>query len=162
MEIQRISDPSLAAGVLRLPSKLSDSERTRVEEQVNIVNKGLEAENGRKIKQSMDKNDFLTLLVTQLKNQDPTAPLEDKQFVAQMAQFSSLEQMNNLTAEFSKLSQMLGSSQAFGILGQNVDVTVGNKIVSGTVDEVTSGQYPQILVNGTYYDYKDIARVKKN
>lgn len=48
----------------------------------------------------MDKDAFLKLLVTQLKNQDPLNPMEDRDFIAQMAQFSSLEQMQNLNETF--------------------------------------------------------------
>lgn len=57
-----------------------------------------EEERDKKESQSndLDKDAFLRLLVTQLQNQDPLSPMEDREFIAQMAQFSSLEQMQNL------------------------------------------------------------------
>ncbi|MDD4048304.1 MAG: flagellar hook capping FlgD N-terminal domain-containing protein, partial [Clostridia bacterium] len=48
----------------------------------------------------LDKDAFLKLLVTQLQNQDATNPVDDKEFIAQMAQISSLEQMQNLNQTF--------------------------------------------------------------
>ena len=49
-----------------------------------------------KTNNELGKDDFLQLLVTQLQHQDPLAPMEDKDFIAQMAQFTSLEQMKNM------------------------------------------------------------------
>ncbi|MBU5254757.1 flagellar hook assembly protein FlgD [Tissierella praeacuta] len=48
----------------------------------------------------LDKDAFLRLLTTQLANQDPLNPIEDREFIAQLAQFSSLEQMQNLNKTF--------------------------------------------------------------
>lgn len=139
----------------------SDSELARVEEMVRTGNLNTQAEYGREIKQVLDKDDFLKILITQLRNQDPTKPMEDREFIAQMAQFSSLEQMSNLSTSFERLSGMLSSNQVLGVLGKQVDLVVDGKLFSGKVSEVTQGDYPQVMVSGTYYDYKDIVRVKE-
>ncbi|WP_088005929.1 flagellar hook assembly protein FlgD [Indiicoccus explosivorum] len=60
-------------------------------DQLNIAEKS----NG-----SLDKDDFLKILITQLQNQDPTNPMQDREFIAQMAQFSALEQTMNLSKSF--------------------------------------------------------------
>lgn len=54
---------------------------------------------------NLDKDAFLLLLTTQMSNQDPLNPMEDKEFIAQLAQFSSLEQMQNLNKTFSAASE---------------------------------------------------------
>ncbi len=52
---------------------------------------------------SLGKDAFLQILITQLQNQDPTSPMDDKEFISQMAQFSSLEQMQNMTKAMESL-----------------------------------------------------------
>ena len=64
----------------------------------DAVNK--EVQKGRAHNNEMDKDAFLRLLITQLANQDPMHPMEDKEFIAQMAQFSTLEQINNMSVGF--------------------------------------------------------------
>jgi flagellar basal-body rod modification protein FlgD len=62
---------------------------------------------------TLGKDAFLNLLVTQLKNQDPTAPMDDTQFVAQLATFSSLEQLTSMNQSLTSiLSLMQGSNPA--------------------------------------------------
>ncbi|MCC3376234.1 flagellar hook capping FlgD N-terminal domain-containing protein [Cohnella sp. REN36] len=53
----------------------------------------------------LGKDEFLKILVTQLKNQDPMQPMEDKEFISQMAQFSALEQTMNMASELHRLTQ---------------------------------------------------------
>lgn len=59
---------------------------------------------------SLDKDDFLKILITQLQNQDPSQPLQDREFIAQMAQFSSVEQMTNMVNEIKSLGLAMGMS----------------------------------------------------
>ncbi|AWB44299.1 flagellar hook capping protein [Paenibacillus sp. CAA11] len=67
---------------------------------------------------TMGKDQFLKLLITQLRNQDPMQPLEDKEFIAQMAQFTSVEQLMNISSGITNLNQSLGSIS--GLIGKKV------------------------------------------
>ncbi len=60
---------------------------------------------------ALGKDAFLKILITQLQNQDPTAPMDDKEFIAQMAQFSSLEQMQNMTKAMENLLESQKETQ---------------------------------------------------
>ena len=142
-----------------IASTLSASDQASLNMQVEAFNKAL---NGTKApQQSMDKDDFMKILITQLQNQDPTKPMEDKEFIAQMAQFSSLEQMTNMSSQFSELSATLKGAQALNLIGREVELVNGDSLVQGTVEAVTGGAYPQLLVNGAYYDYDDITKVSQ-
>lgn len=89
-------------------------------------------------KNNLGKESFLKLLVTELKHQDPTKPMEDKEFIAQMAQFSSLEQMSNMNKEIKNLLGSSRASEAYGILGKEVDTfdTEKKTRISGIVSSV--------------------------
>jgi len=126
--------------------------------QVDTLNKTL-AVNGRTPKTELGKDDFLQLLITQLSHQDPTAPMEDTQFIAQMAQFSSLEQMTNMSSSFSKLNSLFTGSEASNAVGKNVDIEMGESTVSGTIAAASRGDYPQVLVNGSWYDWSSVKTV---
>ena len=87
---------------------------------------------------SLDKNAFLQLLVTQLKNQDPTNPQDTSQMASQLAQFTSLEQLTNMntaiaaqTAAITAQTQTQQTSMASGLIGRNV-VATGNTLVVGS------------------------------
>jgi flagellar basal-body rod modification protein FlgD len=122
-------------------------------------NTRLSLEQNRSVKQELGKDDFLKLLLTQLAYQDPTAPMEDKEFIAQMAQFSSLEQMNRMADDFAKMAQMLAGNEATGALGKPVELMEGDTLIQGTVDAVTRGGAPQILVKGDYYPWEQVTKI---
>jgi flagellar basal-body rod modification protein FlgD len=81
----------------------------------------------------LGKNEYLQLLVTQLENQDPLNPIDDKEFIAQMAQFSALEQMLNLNNSFNAV-------KAYSLLGKtisaNIDSNGSSSTITGKVDAV--------------------------
>jgi flagellar basal-body rod modification protein FlgD len=60
----------------------------------------------RAVSNELDKDAFLRLLIAELSNQDPLNPMDDREFIAQMAQFSTLEQMTNMTKALEGLSSM--------------------------------------------------------
>lgn len=86
----------------------------------------------------LGKDQFLEILVTQLRNQDPMKPMEDTAFISQMAQFSSLEQMMNMSKEVSALRQSAGMVAA--MIGKEVSwvETTNDGVIphSGVVDGI--------------------------
>jgi len=76
-----------------------------------------------------------------------------------MAQFSSLEQMTNMSQQFTSISERLNTSSAMNVLGQDVELMVNGQAVQGAVEAVTGGDFPQLLVNDKYYDYSTLQTV---
>ncbi|MDR0683694.1 MAG: flagellar hook assembly protein FlgD [Spirochaetaceae bacterium] len=140
-----------------IDTSLSAREMAETNRVVNEFNAKINE--GKAKNQSLGRDDFLKLLVTQLSYQDPTAPMEDKEFIAQMAQFSSLEQMTNMASDFSKLAEIITGSEANSAIGKSVEIMEGDNTVQGTVKAVTRGGAPQILVNGNYYQWSQVTKI---
>ena len=141
---------------------MSASEKFKVDNVVNGYNKKLDAElrQGRVASSELGKDDFLKLLMAQMTNQDPTSPMENTEFIAQMAQFSSLEQMTNMSQNFEKMTAMFNSSEAQGMLGRTVQIDLGaEQSTTGVVEAATRGVSPQVQVNGMFYDMNKIKAV---
>lgn len=89
----------------------------------------------------LGKDDFLKLMVAQMKNQDPMNPADDKDNIAQMAQFSSLEQITNLANATQELATRMGLTQNVGLLGHDVTYTgTDGAAVTGRVDGLDLGK----------------------
>ncbi|MFH1677050.1 MAG: flagellar hook capping FlgD N-terminal domain-containing protein [bacterium] len=96
----------------------------------------------------LDKQDFLELLIKQMANQDPLDPMENSEFVSQLAQFGALEQSINLNESFENFMSFQQLTQASLLLGKKVICLVptddGLAAASGTVNQV-------MTINGTAY-----------
>ena len=89
--------------------------------------------------ESLGKEEFLRLLVTQLRYQDPLSPIDNTEFVAQLAQFSSLEQMQNMNSRFDEqnlLIQSLNNSMAAALVGRGV-------VIASDTFKVSDGELPR-------------------
>lgn len=116
------------------------------------------AENNSQLK--MD--DFLQLLTSQITNQDPLEPMKDTEFISQMANIASLEQMQQFTQGFSKFADSHGEMLAQSYLGNHVIISSNNREVSGVVDAVDKLDDGSIklIVDGETYDPSDVRRVE--
>ncbi|MGG1551142.1 flagellar hook capping FlgD N-terminal domain-containing protein [Paenibacillus ferrarius] len=106
----------------------------------DLINAGQTTKTKDKDNNTLGKDDFLKILITQLQNQDPTQPLQDKEFIAQMAQFTSVEQLTNMASEMKLMRQSLGFVS--GLIGKSItwtDIDSSGASVesSGIVDSIT-------------------------
>jgi flagellar basal-body rod modification protein FlgD len=101
----------------------------------------------------LGKNDFLRLLVTQLQNQDPMEPVSDREFIAQMAQFSALEQMTNVSQGLTELAKRQDAASAYALLGKTVTVaSPDSETVTGAVSavQIDGGSARVVIGDGAY------------
>lgn len=107
---------------------------------------------------NLGQDAFLQLLICEMQNQDPLEPTTNTEWIAQLATFSQLEELQSL-------SKTTENSQVFSLIGKNVEVSTedaaGNVTYkSGIVDYVTmSGGVAKVCVNGTLYSMDDIVSV---
>jgi flagellar basal-body rod modification protein FlgD len=99
----------------------------------------------------LGKDQFLKLFVAQLQHQDPMNPMQDTEFMGQMASFSTLEQVTNLATANAQVAESLNSSSAVALLGKTVTWTDEADVShTGVVEKVTTaGGTPSLTVGGT-------------
>jgi len=96
---------------------------------------------------SMGMQDFLKILLTQLNYQDPMKPMDNQQFMAQMAQFSSLQQTQQLNTNIEKLISNQSSLQSVGLLGRTVDIASNGGVITGRVSSLSlKGEAPLLSI----------------
>lgn len=112
-----------------------------------------EYKEGKERSSDLGKDEFLNLLVTQLQYQDPLEPTDDKEFIAQMAQFSSLEQMQNLNTSFTDF-------MSYSLVGKYATAEYGTDTIEGYIESVVdAGETKYAVIDGTSVDMDDIYKV---
>ena len=94
---------------------------------------------------SLSQNDLFRILMTQLKFQDPLKPTDNAQFIAQLAQFTSLDQARQTNENIQSLLQMQATNQSVGLIGRTVEVLTegGNQV--GQVTTISFNQGTPLL-----------------
>ena len=122
---------------------------------------GAEEVTARLPQKNLGQNDFLKLLATQFQTQDPLKPMEDTAFIAQMAQFSALEQSSALSRDMSLLRADQQRVAANSYLGHQVTVATPDGTTTGGVSAVTvTGGEPRLVVGDKSFPLSAVLRVE--
>ena len=110
---------------------------------------------------SADKDMFLQLLVAQMRNQDPANPTDSSEFLAQTAQFTALEKMQQVADQTSQLVALQVAFGASGMVGRTVSYAdADGKMLSGVVSSVRfEATGPVLQVNGEDVHFADVQSV---
>lgn len=145
-----------------LPTTISDMDKRILDQNINTFNTQLKETQKIVSKNSLGEADFLTLLVTQLKTQDPTKPMDDKAFIGQMAQFTSLKQMSAVADNLKNFTKEFDFTKSVSLVGKDVVWTdeMGN-MSEGKVDSVLMKDgFSYLKVNNQTVSLKEITEVK--
>lgn len=112
------------------------------------------------------RTDYMTLLITQLQNQNPLEPMDNDEMSMQLTQFSQLEQLENMSTQFADVLGALDQSYAKDLLGKEISFETETDdglgaAVTGLVEEVTQeGDDIQLLVGNYQVGLEDVLSVK--
>lgn len=135
----------------------------------------------RKTSSKNDSSMFLNLMLQQLKNQDPTQPTDNTEWLSQLAQYSSLEQMtqmntgltncmNYISAMYKDMSMNAEITQTLSMVGKEVTITIPDEKDSSKTTEVkgkvTEANFKdgtgKVKVNGEYYSISNITSIRES
>ena len=111
----------------------------------------------------LGQNDFLKLLTVQLSKQDPMKPMEDTAFIAQMAQFSTLQQTQAMSTNIAKMSATSDLASASAMIGRSVTFSTDKEggTATGTVTGLDSSDGTmKLMVGDTSYPISSVVRVE--
>ena len=149
----------------------------------NLQNQTAFTQSNKTDRKTSSKNDssmFLNLMLQQLKNQDPTQPTDNTEWLSQLAQYSSLEQMtqmntgltncmNYISAMYKDMSMNAEITQTLSMVGKEVTITVPDEKDSSKTTEIT-GKVTEanfkdgtgkVKVNGEYYSISNITSIRE-
>ena len=131
---------------------------------VTSTGTGTSATDSTSATQTLGESDFLQLLVTELQNQDPLNPVHNKEFIAELAQFSSLEQMQNMNTSFQTLLTQQSLSQlnfAVNLVNHNIVGTdsSGNQVTGAVTNIDYSSGNTSVVVNNTSVSLANIIKI---
>ena len=99
---------------------------------------------------TINQNDFIKLFLTQLQSQDPLQPVDNREFLAQLAQFSNLEQTRQTSSNTEGLLVMDSSAQALGLLNKTVEIQGQGAATTGSVIAVSfTSSGPELSIQST-------------
>lgn len=88
----------------------------------------------------LNQEDFLEVLLTQLTFQDPLEPMDNQEFIAQIAQFTTLEQTRQTNEQLTSLLSVQSTNQSLSLLNKTVEATVNGTVEIGEVTTITFDQ----------------------
>ena len=146
---------------MEVNTTMSPTETREAERRTQEVNARLRRPDG-SARGELGRNSFLRLLVTELRHQDPTQPMQDREFISQMAQFSSLEQMTNMNEAIQNMQNSNKATEAFALLGRRVEAVISStgEAVDGVVSRISyrNGNV-RLIVNNRELQLSDVNAV---
>ena len=121
---------------------------------IGIPNAAMNTENAAKANDAMGVDDFLKIMTAQLQNLDPMGEnsADSSDYISQMAQFTMLEQMNNLASSLQNLSVLSQQQLSFSLVGKTTTLFDGEREITGVVEKVRYRDgYAYPVIDGKEY-----------